>query len=73
MSTLTIHPVDTDQETAIKLFLDALHVTYTSSSADVDDTAYLSASSAMIDRLNKAAQQEKNNQGVTVSIDDIWK
>jgi hypothetical protein len=73
MSTLTIHPVDTDQETAIKLFLDALHVRYTSSRADVDDTEYLSASSAMIDRLNEAAQQEKNNLGVKVSIDDIWK
>ena len=73
MSTLTIHPADTDQETAIKLFLDALHVTYTSSSADVDDTAYLSASPAMINRLNEAALQEKNNQGVKVSIDDIWK
>jgi len=28
MTTLTIHPVSAEQETAIRIFLDALHVDY---------------------------------------------
>jgi hypothetical protein len=47
MSTLTIHPADTDQETAIRLFLDALHVSYKSTEKDIDETEYLSATTAM--------------------------
>ena len=59
MSTLTIHPADMDQETAIRLFLDALHVSYSASGKNIDETEYLSASSAMKEHLDKAAQQEK--------------
>ena len=36
MSTLTIHPADMDQETAIRLFLDALHVSYKATVKDID-------------------------------------
>jgi len=73
MSTLTIHPVDTDQETAIRLFLDALHISYSANEKEQDATDYLSASSAMKAHLNKAAEQEKNGEGVIVTLDDIWK
>ena len=73
MSTLTIHPADMNQETAIRLFLDALHVNYKASGQDIDETEYLEASSAMKDHLNKAAEQEKNGEGVKISLDDIWK
>jgi hypothetical protein len=73
MSTLTVHPADMNQETAIRLFLDALHVSYKTSEKEIDDTAYLSASPAMKEQLNKAAQQEKNGQGVKITLDDIWK
>lgn len=74
MSTLTIHPADQNQETAIRLFLDALHVDYkTNEEKNIDDTTYFMASSAMQDHLNKAAEQEKNGEGVKINLDDIWK
>ncbi len=62
-----------DQETAIRLFLDALHVSYKTSEKEISDTEYLSASSAMKEHLDKAARQEKNGEGTSVSLDDIWK
>ena len=73
MSTLTIHPTDMNQETVIRLFLDALHVNYNTSEKDMDETEYLSASAAMKAHLDKAAEQEKNNEGKNISLDDIWK
>ena len=73
MSTLTIHPVNMDQETAIRLFLDALHVDYKASEKDIEETEYLSASPAMKAHLDKAAEQEQKNEGVKISLDDIWK
>ena len=73
MSTLTIHPADMNQETVIRLFLDALHVSYKSSEKDQDETEYLTSSPAMKAHLDKAAEQEKNKEGVKISLDDIWK
>lgn len=73
MSTLTIHPANMDQETAIRLFLDALHVSYKTNEKEVDETEYLSASPAMKEHLDKAAQQDKNGEGTKISLDDIWK
>jgi hypothetical protein len=70
---LTIHPADMDQETAIRLFLDALHVNYKSTEPNLDETEYLSSSQAMKAHLDKAAQQEKNGEGKSISLDDIWK
>jgi len=73
MSTLTIHPENIDQETAIRLFLDALHVKYQASEQSMDDTAYFLASPVMTERLNIAAEQEKNGAGKTITLDEIWK
>lgn len=73
MSTLTVHPADMDQETAIRLFLDALHVSYRANEKETDETEYLSSSPAMKEHLDKAAIQEKNGEGVCISLDDIWK
>jgi len=73
MSTLTVHPDNMDQETAIRLFLDALHVSYKTNEKERDETDYLSASPAMKAHLDMAAEQEKNNKGIPVSLDDIWK
>ena len=55
-----------NQETAIRLFLDALHVCYDASGNDMDETEYLSSSPAMKEHLDKAAQQEKNGEGVRI-------
>ncbi len=71
MGILTVHPESTDQETAIRIFLDALHVSYISS--EIDETDYLNSSKVMRARLEMAAEQEKNNEGVTITLDDIWK
>ena len=73
MSTITVHPDNMDQETAIRLFLDALHVSYNASEKAVDETDYLSSSNAMKDHLDKAARQEENGEGKKISLDDIWK
>lgn len=73
MSTLTIHPADMDQETAIRVFLDALHVSYKATETSKDETEYLSSSPAMKAHLDKAAEQEKNGEGVKITLDDIWK
>ena len=73
MSTLTVLPDTMYQETAIRLFPDALHVNYKASEKDIDEMDYLSASPAMTTHLDKAAEQEKNNESVTISLDDVWK
>ncbi|MBC7552787.1 MAG: hypothetical protein H7257_02285 [Taibaiella sp.] len=48
------------------LFLDALHVSYRTSEKELDETDYMLASPVMSARLNKAAEQEKNNEGVSI-------
>lgn len=53
MSTLTIYPISEDQETAIRIFLDALHVNYKVTEA-VDDTEYLLSSFANAVHLQKS-------------------
>jgi len=73
VSILTIHPENMDQETAIRMFLDALHVRYKTSEQEMDETAYLAASPAMKAHLDKAAEQEQNKEGIKISLDDIWK
>ncbi|MCD6012481.1 MAG: hypothetical protein K0Q79_2343 [Flavipsychrobacter sp.] len=73
MNILNVHPADSNQETAIRLFLDALHVDYKTSEKDMDETAYLSASPAMKERLDRAKEEEENGGGVKISLDDIWK
>jgi hypothetical protein len=70
MTTLTIHPENSDQETIIRLFLDALHVAYDAKS-EKNDVDYFSP--AMIDRLNEAKAQEARGEGVKINLDDIWK
>jgi hypothetical protein len=71
MTTLTISPVNQDQETAIRIFLDALHVDY-KASEETDETAYLLASPANAEHLQKSIEQAKNGEVVCVSINDIW-
>ena len=73
MSTLSVHPDYMDQKTAIRLFLDALHVNYNATEKATDETEYLSASPAMKAHLDKAAGQEQNGEGKKITLDDIWK
>lgn len=72
MTTLTIHLENPDQETAVRLFLEALHVKYVSSQTE-NETVYLQSSPAMVDHLKKAAEQEQRGEGVKIALDDIWK
>jgi len=53
MKALRINPVNKDQEKAIKLFLDALHVSY-EPIEQVDATTHLTSSPAMIEKLNES-------------------
>lgn len=72
MTTLTIHPANSDQDTAIRVFLDALHVEY-KTGEEMDETEYLNSSPAMVEELNKAMNEEKNGEGKKISLDEIWK
>jgi hypothetical protein len=72
MTTLTIHPATNDQETAIRIFLDALHVDY-KSSEETDDTTYLLSSPDNVNHLQKSIEQEKHGKVTKLSLDDIWK
>ncbi|MVN21587.1 type II toxin-antitoxin system Phd/YefM family antitoxin [Mucilaginibacter arboris] len=71
MATITIHTANTDQDTAIRLFLDALYVEYKSD--EVDDTKYLLSTSANADHLKKSIEQMEAGEVTKVNLDDIWK
>lgn len=72
MATLTVHPANADQETVIRLFLDALQVEY-KSGEETDETAYLMSSPAMATQINTAIAQEERGEGKRITLDDIWK
>lgn len=72
MATLTVHPANSNQETVIRLFLDALHVEY-KWGEEIDETAYLMSSPAMAKQINTAITQEERGEGKKVTLDDIWK
>lgn len=72
MTTLTIHPVSDDQETAIRIFLDALHVNYDANEV-TDDTTYLTSSPENLAHLQKSMKQAQNGETTGLSLDDIWK
>lgn len=72
MTTLTITPQSEEQETAIRIFLDALHVDY-KTNEEVDDTTYLSSSSANAEHLNQSIAQGQKGETTKLSLDDIWK
>jgi hypothetical protein len=72
MTTLTIHPISDDQETAIRIFLDALHVDYKSNDT-TDDTAYLLSSPKNAEHLKKSIEQAQKGEVTKLGLDDIWK
>ena len=72
MTTLTIHPANSDQDTAIRVFLDALHVDYIIGE-EMDETDYLMSSPAMVEQMNKAVHDEQRGEGTKISLDEIWK
>ena len=72
MTTLTVHPANSDQDTAIRVFLDALHVDY-KTGEEIDETNYLSSSPAMVEQMNKAMNDEERGEGTKISLNEIWK
>ncbi|RYE22072.1 MAG: hypothetical protein EOP42_24965 [Sphingobacteriaceae bacterium] len=70
--TMIINPQSEEQETAIRIFLDALHVDY-KTAEESDDTAYLLSSPANAAHLQKSIEQAKNGEVFKVNLDDIWK
>lgn len=70
MTTITIPAINLDQETAIILFLDALHVPY-KMTGDIEETDYLRSFPANAEHLNKSMEQGKNGQITQISLDDI--
>jgi len=72
MTTLTVHPVSEDQETAIRLFLDALHVDYNATD-EMDETEYLMSSPANAEHLQRSIEQGNRGEFTRIGLDDIWK
>ena len=72
MTTLTIYPANSDQDTAIRIFLDSLHVDY-KTGEEMDETAYLKSSPAMVEQMDKAINEEQLGKGTKISLDEIWK
>ena len=72
MTTLTIHPESEDQETAIRIFLDALHVDYKANDSS-DDTTYLLSSPVNAEHLQKSIDQADKGEVTKLGLDDIWK
>jgi len=72
MTTLTIHSISDEQDTAIRVFLDTLHVDYMVSKEFDDATSFLS-SSANAEHLQKSIEQEKTGEVTKLGLDDIWK
>ncbi|RYE18619.1 MAG: hypothetical protein EOP42_30410 [Sphingobacteriaceae bacterium] len=70
--TMIINPQSEEQETAIRIFLDALHVDYRTAE-ERDDTAYLLSSPANAAHLQKSIKQAQNGEVFKVNLDDIWK
>ena len=70
MTTFIIHLENADQEIAVRLFLDAHHVSY-EATGEMDETAYLTSSTNMIKRLNEAKAQKERNEGVKIILDNI--
>lgn len=69
-TTLNIHPENSDQDTALRLFLDALHIPYEEVTS-TDDTEYLNASPVNAEHLRISMEQAANGQVTQISLDDI--
>ena len=67
MATLTVYPKSEEQETAILIFLDALHVAY-KATEETDDTAYLLSSPANAAYLKKSIKQAQKGEVVKLSL-----
>jgi hypothetical protein len=69
MKTLTIHSISPEQEKAIRIFLDALHVEYKVND-DADNTTYLLSLSTDPEQSKKPIQK---NKVMAHNPDDIWR
>jgi hypothetical protein len=72
MTTLTTNPLSSDQETAVRMFLDALHIEY-KTNEDTDDTTYLLSSTANAKHLKKSIEQGQKGEVIGLHPDEIWK
>lgn len=72
MKTFIVNAASEDQETAIRLFLDDLHVEYDTAD-ELDETAYLLSSTANAGHLKKSIEQGRKGDTTSISLDDIWK
>lgn len=70
--TFIAHPINPEQEKAVKAFLEALQVPYEVES-NKDETEYLLSTEANKKRLQEAMDDEQQGKGTSISLDDIWK
>lgn len=70
--TFIAHPTNPEQEKAVKAFLEALQVPYEMES-NKDETEHLLSTEANKKRLQEAMDNEQQEKGKSISLDDIWK
>ncbi|HAL82622.1 MAG TPA: hypothetical protein DCO83_10610 [Mucilaginibacter sp.] len=70
MSTLTIHPKDEAQETALKTIFDAFNIKY---EKEMDETEHLMSSEANRKALDESIQQLEDGKGIKVSLENLFK
>lgn len=72
LTTLIVHIENSDQDTVIRLFLDALHVSYEDGGNGMDETEYLLSSPANAARLKESIAQADRGEGVEIDLDTIF-
>jgi len=70
--TFIAHPSNSEQEKAVKAFLEALQVPY-EVEPNKDETEHLLSTEANKNRLQEAMNDEQQGKGTSISLDDIWK
>lgn len=68
--TYIAHPLNKEQEKAVKAFLDALEVPYEVES-NKDETAYLLSTEANKTRLQQAMEEDRQGKGTKLNLDNF--
>ena len=70
--TYIAHPINEEQEKAVKAILDALKVPY-DTEPDLDETQHLFSTEANREALNESLSQIEHGKTVEIKLDQIWK
>lgn len=72
MNTILVHPHSEEQEQAVKIVLQAMHIDY---EPEMNADQYLRSSPETMARIHEAIEQDKRGEGTLINLDDeeFWK